>query len=67
MKAIWYNADQKKYKYGEEEEFDKELHIASRPEEFTILMKFNKRSSKIGSEVLRQLNMLNKGSLPFFL
>ncbi|MFY0625394.1 MAG: hypothetical protein JXR07_03795 [Reichenbachiella sp.] len=59
MKIIWYNPDQKKYKYGNIEDFNNELVEAENIEAYTVLMKFNKNSSSLANKVMKQLNIMN--------
>lgn len=59
MKIIWYNPDQKQYKYGGTEQFNDELITSSNKDAYTILMKFDRSSNGLATKVLKQLNLIN--------
>ena len=59
MKIIWYNPDQQTYKCGSAEDLTHELVNAKNSDSYTVLMKFDKSSNRMASEVLKQLNILN--------
>ena len=56
MSIIWYNPDEREYKYGDVADFNKDLRMSETQDNYTVLMKFNKQSKKLARRVIKQLN-----------
>jgi len=58
MLVIWYNADLKKYKFGNALEYTEEVETSTDPRSFSVLMELEGSSRSLAGKVIRQLNVL---------